>query len=311
MNHSECSAQQSPGNRTFWPEIALLTTITLWSSTFIVTKDQLDVFSPRAFIFVRFLLMIGMAFGILVVVSRRQKMRVVPSRPDLGRYVLAGLTGYTLYQLGFVFSLDRTSAFASSLLISTVPLWTLLLLTVIGEPPPARSWIGVGIAFFGVAVFLLDREGGDRSLDGDLLALGAALSFAAYGIVNRPLIQKDPYVTNSAFTMLFGGIPLILLSLSQGINHDWSSTDGVHWLGVIYMVIFPVYVAYILWNFGIARRGAAVASSFGMLTPVFAGILSAIIFRERFSAVELVGAALVLAGLLFLRGGSIRKRHRP
>jgi drug/metabolite transporter (DMT)-like permease len=86
-------------------------------------------------------------------------------------------------------------------------------------------------------------------------------------------------------------------------DQDWGALTGRSWLAVIYMVIFPVYIAYMLWNFGIARRGAAIATSFGLLVPVIAGILSATIYDETFGPRKLLGAALVLGGLLFIRVG--------
>ncbi len=67
------------------------------------------------------------------------------------------------------------------------------------------------------------------------------------------------------------------------------------------MVVLPVYVAYMLWNWAIARRGAAAATSFTLLVPVLSGTLSAWLFGERFGALKLLGAALVLVGLLVIR----------
>ena len=117
------------GWQSYAPELALLATVSLWSSTFIVTKDQLDRFHPMAFIFVRFLLMMTMAIAIMVV---RERGLPLPEKRHLLQFVATGITGYTIYQLGFVLSLDRTSVFASSLLISTSPLFTMAFLSLIG-----------------------------------------------------------------------------------------------------------------------------------------------------------------------------------
>jgi drug/metabolite transporter (DMT)-like permease len=67
------------------------------------------------------------------------------------------------------------------------------------------------------------------------------------------------------------------------------------------MVVLPVYVAYMLWNWAIARRGAAAATSFSLLVPILSGILSALLFGEEFGIVKLLGAACVLAGLVVIR----------
>ena len=70
---------------------------------------------------------------------------------------------------------------------------------------------------------------------------------------------------------------------------------------IVYLAIFPVYIAYILGNYAIARRGVAKASSFGLLVPIVAGLLSAIFFGEPFGPLKLFGAGLVLAGLIIVR----------
>jgi drug/metabolite transporter (DMT)-like permease len=67
------------------------------------------------------------------------------------------------------------------------------------------------------------------------------------------------------------------------------------------MVLLPVYVAYMLWNWAIARRGAAAATSFSLLVPILSGILSVLIFGEQFGVAKLLGAAFVLAGLVIIR----------
>ena len=286
------------------PELALLFTIALWASTFIVTKEAFTQFDVMAFVFVRFGLMTLMAFAILAIVrARNPRARVRPARADLLRYLAAGLSGFTVYQLGFNLGLDRTSVFSASLLISTSPLFTILILTLIGERPPAAAWIGVAAAVAGVAIFLSDKQGGDHSTAGDLLCIMAAAAFGLYGIVNRPLVATYPATTYSAWTLLFGGLPLLLFGIPTVRDQDWSAISSRGWLGVLYMVIFPVYIAYIFWNYGIARRGAAVATSFGLLVPVIAGVLSALLYDEPFGFRKLLGAGLVLGGLLFMRVG--------
>src|SRR3712207_5946997 len=86
------------------PEVALLAVVGLWASTFIVTKHAFAELSPLAFTFVRFVLMTLLAFAVLA--ARGRPWRI--ARRDLPQFALAGLTGYTCYQLGFVLGLERT-----------------------------------------------------------------------------------------------------------------------------------------------------------------------------------------------------------
>ncbi len=295
---------QPAAKHVFLPELALLTTVTLWATTFIVTKDAFTHINVMAFVFIRFLLMTIMAFAILFVMrARHPEIPITPRRSDLPRFLAAGLAGFTIYQLGYNLGLDRTSIFSASLLISTSPLFTILVLTAIGERPPAVAWIGVAVAIIGVAIFLSNKSSGEHSVIGDLLCFMAAAAFGLYSVINRPLARAYPPATYTAWTLLLGSIPLVLAGAPAARQQDWASLDTGSWLAIVYVVIFPVYIAYMLWNFGIARRGAAIATSFGLLVPIIAGTLSALIYDESFGPIKLVGAALVLGGLLFIRIG--------
>jgi drug/metabolite transporter (DMT)-like permease len=72
------------------------------------------------------------------------------------------------------------------------------------------------------------------------------------------------------------------------------------------MTVLPVYVAYIVWNWAIVRRGAAAASSYTLLVPMVSGLLSVMLYGEAFDLAKLVGAALVLAGLVLLQQRAVR-----
>jgi drug/metabolite transporter (DMT)-like permease len=283
----------------FGPEMAQFFVVSLWASTFIVTKAIFAEMSPLAFAFIRFALMTALAFGILAL---RRRGRFPPiRRADLLLFLAAGLTGYTLYQLGFVLGLDNTSPFSSSLLIAMVPFFTMVFLALRGERPPRHAWLGLAVGLVGVVIFLTDKLGSPGSLLGDALSLGAAVSFAIYGLVNRPLVRDYPPEAYTAYALLAGTIPLLVISTPAALTQNWGAISAWGWVGIVYMVVLPVYVAYMLWNWAIARRGAAAATSFSLLVPILSGILSALLFGEEFGIAKLLGAACVLAGLLVIR----------
>jgi drug/metabolite transporter (DMT)-like permease len=146
--------------------------------SYALTKVALDEWHPLAFMGTRFVVMAAIALGVL---GAQRRLGVVFGA-DLPRFALGGLFGFTLYQLGFVLGLDRTSAFSSTLLLTTIPLCSLLFLRIGGvEPVAPAQWGGVGLAAAGIAVFIWAEEGGPRLAEarrGDLLSLGAAASFA-------------------------------------------------------------------------------------------------------------------------------------
>lgn len=304
---TEPAARAASPLAAFGPELAQLLVISMWASTFVVTKAAFAEVSPMAFIFVRFLLMTILAFGVLAARGRKAQWRI--RRADLPRFILAGLAGYTLYQLGFVLGLDNTSPFSSSLLIAMVPFFTMLILAAMGERSALGAWLGLGVGIVGVIIFLADKQGGAGTLLGDALSLGAAVSFAFYGVINRPLVRAYPPETYTAYAVGLGSIPLLLLSTPAAVAQPWGAITFWGWVAILYMVTLPVYVAYMLWNWAIARRGAAAATSFSLLVPILSGTLSAIFFAEGFGPLKLLGAACALAGLVILRRSTRLVEH--
>jgi drug/metabolite transporter (DMT)-like permease len=85
------------------------------------------------------------------------------------------------------------------------------------------------------------------------------------------------------------------------VGQEWAGLTGRIWLGLIFVIIFPVYVAYQLWNYAISRRGAAVASSYGLLVPILSAVMAAILFDEQITWLKTMGAAIAIGGLLLIR----------
>jgi drug/metabolite transporter (DMT)-like permease len=291
------------------PEVALVVVVVMFALAFVLSKGVFEEISPLAFAFVRFVGITLLAFIVLAVAVRAGKAQWTVRRADLVRFAAVGVCGYTFYQLGFVLGLDRTSPFSSALLIGTVPVFTVMLLTALGERPPARSIVGVGVAVVGAAIFLVDKLGAPDALLGDLLSVGSAISFASYGVLNRPLVKRYPTASYTAYTVLAGSIPLLAIAAPAAAAQDWQSVSVSTWLVVGYMVTLPVYVAYMVWNWAIARRGAAVASSFTLLVTVVSGLLSVMLVGERFDVAKAIGATVVLAGLIVLQRPTGRERN--
>jgi drug/metabolite transporter (DMT)-like permease len=295
----------------FLPEIILGAVILIWASTFVITKNALDDFSPFSFIFARFSIVLGLSLAVLAAQSLSRGWRRMwhIDRADLPRFVAAGLFGYTFYQIGFTVGLDHTTPFSSSLLIANVPLFTLVIAAALGERYPLGAWLGVVVAVVGVAVFLLDRGTEGTGLLGILLSAGAAVSFATYGIVNRPLVRKYPPTTVSAYTTLIGTVPLLLYAIPDVRSQDWGALHASHWLMLVYMAVFPIYLVYIGYNWAIKQRGV-IATSAGLVVPVVSGVLSVIVFDEAFGPLKIAGAAIVLVGLVLIQHTNLRLARR-
>lgn len=298
-----------PGARAYGPELAVLTVILLWSSTYTMTKEVFEEFQPLAFTAVRFFLIVLLAWGVLIVRARHDmRAWLHVYRADLPLLVGVGLLGYTAYQLGFTLGLANTSPFSASLMIAMTPLVSLVIVYFQGERPPSVVWIGMIISLIGVALFLLSNDA-DSRLPGNIISFGGAVSFAFYQVLGRALVVKYRAETYAAWTTLFGAIPLILFALPDTLEQDWSVISANSWLVLLYMSVFPVYIAYMLWGWAISQRGVAV-TGWNLMVPVLAGIISVIVTGEAFGPLKVLGAALALGGLVFTRLPTMRGRRR-
>ncbi|MCC6791132.1 MAG: DMT family transporter, partial [Thermomicrobiales bacterium] len=217
----------------FGPELALWAVVLIWSSTFIAMKDAFSYLDPLPYTLFRFFWINVLAFGVLLVQHRRDAaIPLTVRRVDLPRLIVASLFGYTLYQICFVLGLDRSSIFTLSLLVSMMPLFTMLMLAAIGESSPPYGWIGLGVAVAGVVIFLSDKRGGEDTIGGALLSLGAGLAFAAYGIINRPLAKRYHTATYTAYSVLFGTIPFVFIGGPTILEQAWGEVPLRVWLGI-------------------------------------------------------------------------------
>jgi drug/metabolite transporter (DMT)-like permease len=283
--------------------------VSSWGLSYGLTKLAFREWRPLVFTGTRFLAMAAIA---VVALAAQGRLRAVLGR-DRGRFALGGLFGFTFYQLGFTLGLDRTSAFASTLLLTTVPLFSLLFLWLGGgETVRRQQWLGVGLATAGIVLFMAGTPAGLRVTEarvGDLLSLGAAASFALYGIVNKPLAARYPASTVLAGTLLLGSLPLIPLGLVDAGGQAWRDVSLMGWGIWVYAVVLPIYLAYTWWTAAIALRGVAAVAPYILLVPVAGGLFALLWLGERVGLVSVSGAGLTLLGLALGRDWLPRRRR--
>jgi drug/metabolite transporter (DMT)-like permease len=289
-------------------DAALLAVAAMWASTFTLFKIAWRDIDPVAFTGIRFASMVVFSVALLALSRRRVRLR----RQDLPLVVASGLTGYFLYQMGFVLGLERTSALASAILISTHPIFSVVFMRVARRERPApNELLGVLVAFLGVAVFLRFWSAFGAAKPGDLFSLGAAAAFGAYGVINQPLSARYPSRELMAYGLAVGGVLITLVAIPDMVRQDWASVSAPAWAILVYAIVGPVYLAYALWNWGIKRRGIPRTVVYGFLVPILGGALAVVALDESLRPEQIVGAVLVVAGLALTRLPLGRRRATP
>lgn len=165
---------------------AALTTILIWGTTFISTKILLTDFKPIEILFYRF------SIGLFVLlVAYPHRLKGTSKKQEL-TFMVAGLCGVTLYYLLENIALTYTAASNVGIILSVAPFFTAMLASWLldGEKPRINFFIGFCAAMTGI--FFISFNGStvlQLNPIGDLLALLAAIVWAAYSILARKISE--------------------------------------------------------------------------------------------------------------------------
>ena len=286
-----------------WAAIGL---ILVWGANFSVQKVVFSALTPGGFLFVRYLVMPLAAAAWLLALHGRHWPRL--PKGDLAAIARLGLVGHLLHVGLVTYGIAWSTAFSSSLILACGPLFTLLLLRLQGssERLATGQRAGVVAACLGVLVFLSDKLAGghwEAGL-GDAVLLVAAFCFSWYTVGARPLIERHGGVTVMTYGVLLGSLPVVAVSLPAGLAVAWRDVGAWVWLGTFYAVMISAFLGWVVWGWVNAVRGVARSAPLMYAMPPVAGSIAFLVSGERYGAVKLAGAALVLAGVALAQFGA-------
>ncbi|ERI51987.1 membrane protein, partial [Pseudomonas sp. EGD-AK9] len=283
--------------------LALLV-IVVWGLNFVVIKLGLHEMPPMLLGALRFLLA---AFPAILFVRRPQ----VPLR-----WLLAyGLT-ISLGQFACLFYAMHVGmpAGLASLVLQSQAFFTLFFAALLlGERLRASNLLGLLVAAAGLA--LIGLQGGQAmTLAGFALTIGAAAMWALGNIVTRKLGR-----VNLVGLVVWGSLvpPLPFLGLSLWLEGPAAIESALRGFGVeallvlAYLAFAATILGYGLWSRLLSRYPASQVAPFSLLVPVVGIGSAALLLGERLGALQLVGASLVMGGLLInVWGGKLLDRLR-
>jgi len=275
----------------------LFGTVLLWALNITVTKYMFDHgWKPLAYGTIRYFVAISLFWAFTY--YRERSFRI--ARGDLWLVLLAALLIF-LNQLCFVYGVKLAHASTVALLLGTTPIFIgLISLALRLERLPRAFWIGAAITFGGVALIAVANGSVGSSLNGTLIAIATAATWACYSVTIAPLMRRYSPFRISALVLAFGWIPLALVSIPQ-VGEQHFSFGWKVWLGFGYAVIGPLFLTNILWFTSIDRVGASRASLFANLQPFFAVLFALVLLSESLHGLEIDGGVLIFAGIAFER----------
>ena len=220
------------------------------------------------------------------------------------KYVLVlGITSITLFNSIVYYSLQFTQVISGVLMISTIPVMIILFSSLLKiEKTNFFQLIGVFFSMLGVIVIVsqlnLEKIKELNFNKGDLSIIVAMLSWALYSaLLKRKKLELSQLsllqvIISSGLIFL---LPVYLIEMSLGRH---VTLELPFFLTLSYVVLFPGLASFICWIKGIAIIGANRSGIFLHLMPIFSTILAIIIFGEKFMIYHLIGAILIITGIV-------------
>ncbi|MGQ9495265.1 MAG: DMT family transporter [Thermoanaerobaculaceae bacterium] len=233
--------------------------------------------------------------GVLLTPWVLSRYRSLPT--GLGKGVWAGAFLGLHFGL-WIPSLFLTSVSASVVLVTTQPLWVLMLQgRVLGQKATPRNLVSFALAFIGVILIAWgDVQVSLRALLGDLMALGGAVCMAAYLLGGAKLRSHLPL---DAYLWLVNGIGaavLWVLVLALGLS-PWPE-DRWSWWPLVGMAVGPTLVGHTLLNWALAHLRTYQVNLTVLLEPVLASFWVWLLLGEVPPSYVFPGGVLVVSALL-------------
>ncbi|MEM9843259.1 MAG: EamA family transporter [Pseudomonadota bacterium] len=259
-----------------------------WGSNFSAMRLALDALPPLLFVALRFAILLPL-------------LALFPRRPA----PWAALAGVALLincgQFALLFtaiSVGLSAGMASLLIQLQAPLTIVLTAAFYAEAVSRRQALGLAVALAGLAWIALTETDAVPGLGLALVVL-AALSWAGGNLILRRL-PGIPMLAVFAWASLLAWPPMLALSLLLEGPEALAAIPAMGaraWAAVIYVAVVSTVIGYALWGTLLARHRAVKITPFALLIPVVGLLVAAWVLGERPGAAELIGGAVILAGV--------------
>jgi drug/metabolite transporter (DMT)-like permease len=305
---STAAVQPSVKRQTVWYFVLLALASLIWSGQGIAVKVLDPHLGPIAITFLPFYITTLLFVPLLIRMRHKNPSAASLSGKDWIRFIVAGVGGQVLAQLGMTWGISKSLASNGAILNLLIPVISAVLASLMLKERltllrTASLAIGlVGVAFLSIGDIRQASFGSMKFLTGNLLIFGGCFGSSFYNVYCKGLMQKFQeveiliysYITASVFSIpLFIWIePFHLRSLS--------SFDGKSIAAFLFLAFFMYGASMLLFFKALQHLDVTTASTSLYLVPVFGVLLAASLLGERLSVAALVGAAIVLISTILV-----------
>jgi drug/metabolite transporter (DMT)-like permease len=294
--------ETSPDRSARSTESLLLVVVVIWAANSPLVKFGISGIEIVVFNSIRFLIA---AVTLSAIHFTRSNWKRV-SGLDWLRLAGLGLIAHVLYQTAYLVGLKNTTVGNSAIILSTSPLWTVFLNSIIHkERVPRQVWSGTGVSLLGIILIVIGTGstlsfGGDALL-GDVLSLAAALLWALSTTLQKSFLRSYSATQLSVILVSVGAIVWTLMAIPSASQLQWGAVSAGYYLAAIGSGTLSTGASNVLWAMGIKKLGPRRTANFNNLVPVLAFVFAYIGLGERIFPLQIIGAGITLVGVWLAR----------
>jgi drug/metabolite transporter (DMT)-like permease len=232
---------------------------------------------------------------------------------DLVHLAILGFLGIAANQTLFLYGLKHTTAINATILVTTVPVFTVLGSVLSRrEPPSLLKFLGIVLAGGG-AVYLI---GPDRISLAPDVALGNALivigmvCYAAYFLYSKSILRRYDSITVSFYVMFFASFGVLPFGVVAAQQMRIADVSGEVWLWVGYIVVFPTILTYLLNLWALKRVSSNMVAVYIYLQPLFAAAVAPLVLDgEHLTLRGAVAGLAIFTGLALVILAELRQER--
>jgi len=253
----------------------------------------------------RYILMVPVLLGLVLLAERNLHIR----REHWRHLIIFSFFTVGIYQYLFAKAIQLTSAGESALLISTAPIFTFVITTLLGHEKFTK--MGLTGVIFGITGVALVIFGGNSTasipethIKGDLVMIAASVLWASYAIFSKPLLKHYSPLKVTAWAHTLGAIMIIPIGFAQCLQIDWLHLAPMAWGCTLYFAWLAGVYGFVVWYRGVRVIGSSKTMLFQYCVPPVALVvgyfgphLSRALTSEAPSLLQALGVIITLAGV--------------
>ena len=230
-------------------------------------------------------------------------------RSEILPLVLYGVIGIAMVQALYFISISRMHVSIALLIEFTAPVWIVLYLRIVKRKHvPNQMWLALILALTGLAVISQIWDGLKLDNIGVIAGFGASFALAFCFLCGESISN---YRDNQSITMwgfFFAGVvwclvlpvwnfPVEVFTTSIPLEGALEGSNTPGWVLILYVVLIGTILPYLCVMVGLKNLKASTTSAFGLLEPIFAGMIAWVWFAESWTFIQLLGGVVVIAGI--------------